>query len=777
MARQQESAKSPKGKTPVSMWEFLSKPIGFNSILDMLNKELDFDKHESESHVIPNLDRQADELIEAASRLAEKEGIGIEKALERYGIVVDAGSPAPNGDAAGLKSNMLASLDWQVSPAQEDSSSPAIDRQWVRRGDEAREQLRAVLGNLADDQLTPMLSRILPTDGELRERLLFLKFCTLDEFAQAERRFRQTGGQFWRWLLENETRDVKLFAAAIQATPYGPLTFPGKGSFVEWLLDKGHLAYSVYKQARQLAESRGQNLVRALSEPAALGPDRYLKMASQFTGIPALPKTPPKIPAKAADLIDARWAELFSIVPTGLKKDEMEVGLGAFPQPLLLERLQAETGRTIVPRLLAPADFDQFKAAFLEKPRTKSAAPASRIESSQRIHQVVASASAVNLVRQLFEGAMESRATDIHIEPYDDKWRVRFRIDGMLYDVVKMEIELASEVISRIKILADLDITEKRRPQDGHLRVTIHSQEYDMRIATLPTRNGEKIAIRLVYSGRVMKKLSELGLREADYEKVGRFGTLPHGMVLATGPVGSGKTTTLYSIINEINRSIYNVMSIEDPAEFELSGANQVEVNYKLQFGFVEGLRAILRQDPDTILIGEIRDEETARIAVRASMTGLLVFSTLHTNDAPGAVTALYNFHLPTHLISNSLAGVIAQRLLRRVCPHCKTSYKPSPGEIFSVGFTASEAQGIKSFHKGKGCRHCFNTGYLDRVGVFEVMQITPGLRDMILEQRPEKAIREAAIQEGMWTLSMDGRDKILKGETTSEEFLRKLRF
>jgi type II secretory ATPase GspE/PulE/Tfp pilus assembly ATPase PilB-like protein len=325
-------------------------------------------------------------------------------------------------------------------------------------------------------------------------------------------------------------------------------------------------------------------------------------------------------------------------------------------------------------------------------------------------------------------------------------------------------------VISRLKVISNMDITERRRPQDGHLSFDLENNSYDIRVATLPTHLGEKMVLRILDESKVLKGLFQLGFEPDDLEKVKGMCKKPYGMILETGPIGSGKTTTLYSCLNEINVMTSNIVTIEDPIEYQLPGINQVNVDAKVNLTFATGLRAILRQDADVLMVGEIRDAETAAIAVRAAMTGHLLFSTLHTNDAPGAITTLQHLGIKPFLISSSLIGVIAQRLVRKICLNCRQPYAPSPDEKELLGLSPKDKTKL---YKGTGCEKCFRTGYHGRTGVFEVMQIDEELKDLIVHEAPEAQLRETAIQKGMSTLKMSGIQKVLDGTTTIEEMLR----
>ena len=768
------SSPAHEKKRSRTMRELFTMPIGFNSVKELISKE-QRSRFGGPAQETPNLDRQADDLIEHARELSRKEGISLEDALKRFGIEV-GDAEAGEEVAAGIRDTMLKSLDWEVKAVEEGKPAPETAPKWVRRSAETLEEIRKSLDGLDREVVSELLASVSPEDEDLRDKLLALKFCSQEEWQAVVQRFRQQGqGAFWKPLLESPERDIRIFCDVLLTMPFSPIFFSRKGSFSEWLQENGKLSYRQFRETKTAAAEGKTSACRYLLKKETIGTDKSLDLLSEFCHMPVWKGSGPKSASPLLSALRRPWTDIFGVVPLRQSKESLLIGL-EFPWPeSLLKRLSEEVGKGVQPHLLDAQTATRLRSLFSQETTEESSVSPKKERSDLRIRHIVASASAVNLVRQLFEGALESRATDIHIEPGRDGSRVRFRIDGLCYPVMKMGAELAGEVVSRIKILAELDITEKRHPQDGHIKIGIQGQEYDMRIATVPSKHGEKIGVRLVYSGRVMKRMDDLGLDAEDYRKVKRFLAKPHGLILATGPVGSGKTTTLYSCLNEIDRDSNHIMSIEDPIELELPGANQVEVNYKLGFGFAEGLRALLRQDPNVILIGEIRDEETARIGVRASMTGLLVFSTLHTNDAPGAVTTLYNFHLPTHLIANSLVGVIAQRLLRRICPHCRTPYKPTAEELKSLGLVGSEAAKVKQLFRGKGCPQCLHSGYHDRIGVFEVMAVTPALRELIQEEAGESRIRQHAIQEGMRQLGKDGLSKVLAGETTSEEFLRVL--
>ncbi len=378
----------------------------------------------------------------------------------------------------------------------------------------------------------------------------------------------------------------------------------------------------------------------------------------------------------------------------------------------------------------------------------------------------------IRLVDTILREAIRNEATDIHIEPMQNAVRVRFRIDGILHEVLRLPKWLAAPLVARIKILGDMDVAEKRVPQDGRMRIEMQKKRFDVRISTIPTVNGEKAVLRLLDQTSPLMGLEKLGLWEDDLAKVEYLISQPYGMILSTGPTGSGKTTTQYSILHRLNTTEVNILTIEEPVEYEVQGINQVHVNRKAGVTFATALRAFLRQDPDIILVGEIRDLETADVAFQAALTGHLVLSTLHTNDAPTAATRLIEMGVEPFLISAAVIGVIAQRLARRICTNCKEPYKYPEELLMRFGTDLSELNG-KELYRGRGCENCRYTGYRGRIGIFEVFVMNTEIADLILRRAPISEIRDAAIASGMTTLLQDGWRKVLAGITTPQEVLR----
>ncbi|HEY8228789.1 MAG TPA: type IV-A pilus assembly ATPase PilB [Pyrinomonadaceae bacterium] len=382
----------------------------------------------------------------------------------------------------------------------------------------------------------------------------------------------------------------------------------------------------------------------------------------------------------------------------------------------------------------------------------------------------------VRLVNVLLVDALRRGASDIHVEPYEKELRIRFRIDGVLYDVMHPPLKMRDALISRVKIMSKLDISEKRLPQDGRIKIKVkvdsRSRELDFRVSTLPTLFGEKVVLRLLDKENLMLDMTKLGFEPASLTKFQRNIAKPYGMVLVTGPTGSGKTNTLYSALQSLNTIDTNIMTAEDPVEFNLMGINQVQMKEQIGLNFAAALRSFLRQDPNIILVGEIRDFETAEIAIKAALTGHMVLSTLHTNDAPSTISRLMNMGIEPFLVATSVNLIQAQRLIRRICKDCKQEHPTPPEALMEVGFTADEVKKLKTY-KGKGCSTCNQTGYKGRIGLYEVLEVTDEIRELILIGASALELRKKAIDDGMLSLRESGLHKIRNGVTTIEEVVR----
>jgi general secretion pathway protein E len=378
----------------------------------------------------------------------------------------------------------------------------------------------------------------------------------------------------------------------------------------------------------------------------------------------------------------------------------------------------------------------------------------------------------IKLVNHIISQSIKARASDIHFEPYQNSFTVRYRVDGILYDLLTPPKWIQPALISRIKVMAKMNIAEKRLPQDGRFDVRVGDQDIDVRVSTIPTSFGERLVLRLLNKSGSLLELPDLGLSPQRLSTLQRLAANPNGIILVTGPTGSGKTTTLYAILQSINKPGINIITIEDPVEYQMKGISQIQVNPKIDLTFARGLRSIVRQDPDVILIGEIRDKETAEIAVQSALTGHLVFSTLHTNDSPSAITRLVDIGVEPFLISSSVLAVFAQRLVRVLCAECKQPYRPKTVYLESIGLRP-EPFAANPIFKAVGCEKCFQTGYRGRIGIFEIMLMSEELKTLILQTYDSNRIKALAIQEKMTTLREDGIEKVLGGVTTLEEVLR----
>jgi type IV pilus assembly protein PilB len=394
-------------------------------------------------------------------------------------------------------------------------------------------------------------------------------------------------------------------------------------------------------------------------------------------------------------------------------------------------------------------------------------------EDLARLKEVVDEAPIVKYVNLLVTQAIQDGASDIHIEPQEDGLRVRYRIDGVLHEVMRSPRSIQSGVISRLKIMSDIDIAERRVPQDGRMSVEASGRKIDLRVATLPTVWGEKVVLRILDNSTARLALTDLGFEASNYERYSASFHKPYGMILVTGPTGSGKSTTLYATLNIVARAEINVITVEDPVEYRLPGINQVQVNTKAGLTFAAALRSILRADPDVVLIGEIRDHETAQIAVEAALTGHLVLSTLHTNDAPSAVTRLTEMGIEPFLVGSALDSVLAQRLARRLCPRCKEPYTPEPEELLASGFPWLPGEEMPVLYHPAGCSSCANTGYKGRLALHEVMQVSEEIERLTVARASASDIAQAARREGMHSLRHDGMIKVAEGVTSIEEILR----
>ena len=483
------------------------------------------------------------------------------------------------------------------------------------------------------------------------------------------------------------------------------------------------------------------------------------------------------IDADVLKLIPKATAAELSVLPLRIENDVVVVAVSDQYDRQLISDLEFYLGKKIKPEPVPAKDLQEALQRYYDistiemKKATETAPEFLSVREEERQSDASSDGSVVTIVNRLISDAIKMGASDIHIEPYERLIRVRYRIDGVLHEVMQPPMEKVKPLLSRLKIMADLDIAEKRRPQDGRIRVKEGARTIDIRVSTLPTDFGEKIVLRILDKGKLELNLEKLGFEGRELQTFERTVRLPYGMILVTGPTGSGKTTTLYAALNSINRPEVNITTIEDPIEYNLTGINQTHVRSDIGLTFAAALRSILRQDPNVIMVGEIRDGETAEIAIRAALTGHLVFSTLHTNDAPSAVTRLIDMGIEPFLVASSVKMILAQRLLRKLCPACRTPIEPTYEQIMEIG-KENIKKGTK-YYQNAGCRQCNQFGYSGRTAVYEVLSIQNGMSSRIAKGITASDLREAGQKNGMNTLRQAALQKAEQGITTLDEVIR----
>lgn len=537
------------------------------------------------------------------------------------------------------------------------------------------------------------------------------------------------------------------------------------------LLAGNHVSAEVLEAAREHARQHQLSLEQALLELNAMTLEQLGAVMREAFGIGYIDLSHVSLQRSVVNLVPDNVITTFNLLPVARKGDKLEVAMANPRDETARNKLRLLTSMEIVPLLADRRQLRQQQKQFVLTFTAGDAAVDVR-QSPAQMQDMIDSDSTVKMVEKIVEGAINARATDIHLEPAENHLRIRYRIDGQLYDIMTIPRDMGIPTVSRVKVLAGMDVTERRRPQDGRVSMELGQTTVKMRAATLPTYLGEKMMLRLLSEGNALLSLTELGFLPEQLEQVGRLMRRPAGMTLVTGPMGSGKTTTLYSMLHVLNQPTVNIVTLEDPVEIPLPGINQVNVDPKVQVDFAAGMRAILRQDADILMVGEIRDAETAQTAVRAAMTGHKVLATLHTNDAVGAISTLRHLEVRPFLISSSLLGVIAQRLLRRVCPACVKLEVPDAARKKELKLPANYR---KKLPRAVGCPECHSTGYRGRVGVYEVFILDERIRALVAEGAPEKELHAAEKKAGMKTLVEAGKAKVLAGETTLEEVMRVL--
>ncbi len=539
------------------------------------------------------------------------------------------------------------------------------------------------------------------------------------------------------------------------------------------------------EEALKEQKKTNKRLGTILIEKGFVSEEVLNEFLSKQYGVKAINLSEIEIPKEAIEKVPAQIARKYILIPIGIKGNKIEIAISDPTNIFAIDEVRFATGMNVVPFLSNESailkaidkyygtskELDTLIDSLAEVTSSINILSDEEEENLEDLEEKSSEEPIIKLANTILSKAVEMGASDIHLEPYEKDFRIRYRVDGKLNEFMKLSKNIAPPLTSRFKIMAKLNIAEKRLPQDGRIRIRSGGKDIDLRVSTLPTVFGEKTVMRILDRSSVRVNLEELGFESADLNKYLKAIGAPYGMILVTGPTGSGKTTTLYASLNKINTQDINIMTAEDPVEYNIEGINQVQIKEEIGLTFAEALRSFLRQDPDVIMVGEIRDTETAEIAIRSALTGHLVFSTLHTNDAPSAIMRLADMGIERYLIASSLVLVLAQRLVRKICPFCKEEIKVPPIALEEVGFSKEDARSVK-IYKGKGCDKCNNTGYKGRIALYEVMPISNTLREMILSEASVSALREQAIKEGMSTLRMSGLKKVKEGITTIEEVM-----
>ena len=564
--------------------------------------------------------------------------------------------------------------------------------------------------------------------------------------------------------------------SAVERQPEGRFGARPEKRLGELLLEHGLLTAAQLESALAAQRVQRRPLGQVLLAQGLVDEKALAGVLSLHFNVPQIDFTRARIDKDALSLIPEAYAREHTILPIHLEKDVLDVAtvdpgdLALFAELKVLTRkrikpmlgVRSEIERAITQSYKLRTGVDRNVRSFQE-----SLQP---VQPIRRLADVKQDAPVVQIVDLIIAQAADERASDIHIEPQQDHLRVRFRVDGVLHDATKLPATLAAPISSRIKLLANLDIVDRRHSQDGQIQTTVDGRPLDIRVGTIETIWGEKVVLRLLERSRSILRLDALGLSPTSLKAFQELIQSPYGMVLVTGPTGSGKTTTLYAAVSELNRMEQNIMTIEDPVEYTFENINQIQINRLAGITFATGLRSILRQDPDTILVGEIRDKETAEISVQSALTGHLVLSSLHATDAVGAIYRFLEMGIEPFMVTSAVIGVEAQRLVRRICDQCRTTYKPP-----LVEFEFYSALGGRGaiFHRGSGCAHCSHTGFHDRIAIFEVLRVTDAIKRLLIRDSQPDVLRRQAVEDGMKTLRESGVEKIDLGLTTIGEVMR----
>ena len=557
--------------------------------------------------------------------------------------------------------------------------------------------------------------------------------------------------------------------------------------FGDYLIKKGIVGPEQLQEAETVASSRNMTLAEALVQLGYATEEQVMRVMAKMHDLEFIDLNSVPIPPAIVELVPESVARENVVIPFSEDDGNLKVVVNNPDAFETFEKLQFILNRKVdialstregileaINRNYGQSDGESADSMLQEFTDTAIDFTETEDDDGAQDDEVVDETSApiVRLVQLMITEAVQLRASDIHVEPFEDRVRIRYRIDGVLVERDSPPRRLLGALLSRIKILAKMDIAERRRTQDGRIKITAGGKELDLRVSMLPTNHGQSCVMRLLDKDNIKVGVRQLGLSDGDFRTFRTLIRRPNGILLVTGPTGSGKTTTLYAALNELNRPDRKIITAEDPVEYYLPGINQVEVRHSIGLDFALIIRAMLRQAPNVILVGEMRDHETASMGIQASLTGHLVFSTLHTNDAPGAVTRMVDMGVPAYLVAGSVIGILAQRLVRVVCTKCKQPFTPSQSQLEAAGITPEQAASA-TFMKGAGCSHCGKSGYRGRLGIFELMTMNSRVRELAFAGASTSDIRKAAIKNGMTTLYDDGILKALQGITTLEEVFR----
>ncbi len=544
----------------------------------------------------------------------------------------------------------------------------------------------------------------------------------------------------------------------------------------DMLVQNGLITVGQLNEALQKQRQSGRRLGNILIEDGYISREQLTKVLETQLGIKSINLKYLKVDPKVARLIPENLARRHKVIPFEVNQGRLCLAMWDPLDPIAIQDVGLMVKMPVQPFLSYADDIEkQINIVFSQAKAAQAIGDYMQSQSEllgniDNVNLDINAAPIVRFVQSTIENAVRSGASDIHIEPYEAEMRVRVRVDGILQKTLVTGLKAHGAIVSRIKVMANLNISEKRLPQDGRMMIEVDNREIDLRISTMPTNHGEKIVMRILDRGSFLIGMEKLGLNPMQLEVFERLLARPYGIILVTGPTGSGKTTTLYAMLSKINDHQKNIITLEDPIELDMKGINQTAVNAKAGLLFSTGLRSILRQDPDVIMVGEIRDSETIEISMRAALTGHLVLSTLHTNDAPGAVTRIMDMGIEPYMISSSLVGIVGQRLVRKICPKCGQSYEADEREKRILKMPLDETLMLR---KGSGCEYCNQTGYKGRIGIYEIMEVSSEQRQLIDDRASLDQLRAQVLEQGMMTLQEDARHKVLQGITTVEEMLR----